>query len=477
LILNIDFNFLARVKKNLLILDFKKKIVRGGLFMEEVTKTKNEVLELVSEKNVDFIRLQFLDIVGTPKNIVIPAHRLQEAFDEGMPFDASSIAGYATIEESDKIAIPTPESFVILPQEIEKRITAKINCDIYEPNGKRFIGDTKYILEKTVKKAKDMGYIFYTGPECEFFLFKKDGDNASLIPNDYAGYFDLSHRDLAEGVRADISTALNKIGINTYTLHHEVAPGQHEINFHYDDAITTADRIISLKYITKVIATKHGLHASFMPKPLFNEAGSGMHTHQSLFSLKGENLFYDPSNKHQLSTTALYYIGGLLRYVKEMSAILNPTVNSYKRLVPGYEAPTYISWANRNRSALIRIPSKKGVGTRCELRNPDLSGNPYLQFAVMLAAGLQGIIEKIEPYDSVEKNVYSLSDKERQKYNISNLPESLGHALSFMQESTFLKEVLGEHIFENFLYVKKNEWNQYRMQVTKWEIDRYMPIL
>ncbi|MFO7677784.1 MAG: type I glutamate--ammonia ligase [Thermoplasmatota archaeon] len=445
--------------------------------MQEVKKNIDDILGLVTEKKVMFIRLQFLDIVGIPKNIVIPAHRLEEAFSDGIPFDASSIAGYATIEESDKIAKPDAKSFVIFPESIEKRITAKINCDIYEPNGKRFLGDTKYILEKTVAKAKEMGYIFYTGPECEFFLFKKEGDNSSLIPNDHAGYFDLSHRDLAEGVRADISTVLHYMGITTYTSHHEVAPGQHEINFNYDDAITTADRIISLKYVTKVIATKHGLHASFMPKPIFGEAGSGMHTHQSLFSLKGENVFYDSSAKNQLSKTALYYIGGLLTYIKEISAILNPTVNSYKRLVPGYEAPTYISWANQNRSALIRIPSKKGVGTRCELRNPDLSGNPYLQFSVMLAAGLQGIIDKIEPYDSVERNVYSLSDKEREKYNISHLPESLGHALSFMQESSFLKDLLGNHVFHNFLHVKKNEWDQYRMQVTKWEVDRYLPIL
>ena len=445
--------------------------------MELLLKTKNDVFDIVNEQKIVFVRLQFVDILGTPKNIVIPVSRLDEALDEGIPFDASSIAGYATIEESDKIAKPDPKSFVILPESIEKRKTAKLNCDIYEPNGKRFDGDTKFVLEKVVKKVKEMGYIYNTGPECEFFLFKKDGENSTLIPNDYAGYFDLSHRDLAEGVRADISLVLDDMGINTYTSHHEVSPGQHEINFHYDDAITTADRVITLKYITKVIATKHELHASFMPKPLFGVNGSGMHTHQSFFTLDGKNAFYDPNNKHQLSTVARYFIAGLLKYIKEICVVLNPTVNSYKRLVPGFEAPTYISWANRNRSALIRIPSRHGKSTRCELRNPDLSGNPYLQFAVMLAAGLKGIKEKMDPPEPVEKNIYSLSEKEREKYGIEHLPESLGHALSLMSESSLLRATLGDHVYHNFLHVKHQEWGAYRTRVTKWEIDKYLSVL
>ena len=440
-------------------------------------KTNEDVLNIAKKEKVIFIRLQFVDILGMPKNIVIPLNRLEEALNDGMPFDASSIAGYATIEESDKIARPDPVSFVILPDEIEKRKTAKLNCDIYEPSGKRFEGDCKYILEKVVNKAKNMGYIYNTGPECEFFLFKKDGNQSTLTPNDAAGYFDLSHRDLAEGVRADISIALDEFGIDTYTSHHEVSDGQHEINFKYADALTTADRVITLKYVTKVIAKKHELHASFMPKPLFGSNGSGMHTHLSLFNLKGKSVFHDPNDKKELSKTARYFIGGLLKYVKEMTAILNPTVNSYKRLVPGYEAPTYISWANRNRSALIRIPTGGGNKTRCELRSPDLSGNPYLQFAVMLAAGLNGIEEKIIPPNPVEKNIYALSEKEMRKYKIHHLPESLGHALSFLEESKLMKETLGNHIFENFLHVKKSEWNKYRTQVTPWEIDKYLQIL
>lgn len=449
----------------------------GGEDMLFDIKSKSDVLDIVKEKDIIFIRLQFVDILGVPKNIVIPSSRLEEAMDDGIPFDASSIAGYATIEESDKIAKPDPKSFVTLPESVEQRKTAKLNCDIYEPSGKRFPGDTKYILEKMVNKAKKLGYIYNTGPECEFFLFKKNGEYSTLTPNDYAGYFDLSHRDLAEGVRADISLALEEVGINVYTSHHEVSSGQHEINFHYDNAVMTADRVITLKYITKVIATKHNLHASFMPKPIYGLNGSGMHTHQSLFTFNDKNAFYDGRDKHQLSKIGKYFIAGLLAYVKELCAILNPTVNSYKRLVPGFEAPTYISWANRNRSALIRIPSKRGKSTRCELRNPDLSGNPYLQFAVMLAAGIKGIEEKLELPDPVEKNIYALSEKERKSHGIEHLPESLGHAISLMSDSELVRDVLGDHVFNNFLHVKQKEWGNYRTQVTKWEIDKYLPIM
>ena len=415
--------------------------------MDYKFKDKEDVLRFAEKENIIFIRLQFIDILGFPKNIVIPINRLEDALDNGIPFDGSSIAGYATIEESDKIAKPDPQSFIVIPEEIEKRKTARLNCDIYEPDGSRFVGDTKYVLEKTVNKAKKMGYIYNTGPECEFFLFKKDNDEYTTNPNDAAGYFDLSHRDLAEGVRADISIALDSFGIKTYTSHHEVSDGQHEINFRYDDALTTADRVITLKYVTKVIARKHNLHASFMPKPIFGLNGSGMHTHLSLFTLDGENAFFDSSDKDQLSKTSRFFIGGLLKYIKEITAILNPTVNSYKRLVPGYEAPTYISWANRNRSALIRIPTGRGNSTRCELRSPDLSGNPYLQFAVMLSAGLKGIEEKIIPPDPIEKNIYSLSKDEREKYGIRHLPESLGHAIGLMEDSGLLMETLGDHIF------------------------------
>ena len=441
------------------------------------TMNKETVLATVRENNVRFIRLQFVDILGTPKNIVIPVNGLESALDEGVPFDASSIAGYATIEESDKIAKPDPSSFVILPENVEERRTAKLNCDIYEPNGKRFEGDVKYILEKMVDKTTNLGYIYNTGPECEFFLFKKNGGNSSVIPNDTAGYFDLSHRDLAEGVRADIALALEAVGIQPYTAHHECADGQQEINFHYADAITTADRVITLKYITKVIATKHDLHASFMPKPLYGQCGSGMHTHQSLFTLDGSNAFYDATDKNQLSPIAYHFIAGLLKYIRDLSCVLNQTVNSYKRLVPGYEAPTYIAWANRNRSALIRIPSKRGKSTRCELRNPDVACNPYLAFSLMLAAGLRGIEDKLEPPAPIEKNIYALSEEERQKYGVEQLPESLGHAVAVMSKSDLVRETLGDHIFENLIHVKRKEWDAYRLQVTKWELETYLPVL
>jgi len=435
--------------------------------MDLITENENNALNIIKDQGIEFVRLQFVDILGAPKNIVIPSARLEEALEEGIPFDASSIAGYATIEESDKIAKPDPNSFVVLPLCIEKRKTAKLNCDIYEPNGKRFPGDVKYILEKTVEKLQNLKYVYNTGPELEFFLFKREGGNSTLIPNDHAGYFDLSHRDLAEGVRADVSLALEEVGIQTYTSHHEVASGQHEINFHYADAITTADRVITLRYITKVIAIQHNLHASFMPKPFYGLCGSGMHTHQSLFTYDGENAFYDPNDKNQLSVIAYHFIAGLLKYIKEI----------FKRLVPGYEAPTYISWANRNRSALIRIPSKRGKSTRCELRNPDVSCNPYLAFSVMLAAGLKGIEEKLYPPEPIEQNIYALSEKEREEYGIEQLPDSLGSALSLMSKSELVKTTLGDHVFENFLHVKKKEWSEYRTQVTKWETDKYLPII
>jgi glutamine synthetase len=439
--------------------------------------TKEKIINETIEKNVLFIRLQFLDILGSPKNIVIPANRLEDALNDGIPFDGSSIVGYATIEESDKIAKPNTNSYVILPETLEKRKTARLICDIYEPDGSRSPADTKYALERVMGQTQKHGYIFNTGPECEFFLFKKNGEESTLIPNDSAGYFDLSHRDLAEGVRADISLALEEMGIQTHTFHHEVSDGQHEINFKYDDAITTAENVITLKYVTKIIANKHNLHASFMPKPIFGLNGSGMHTHMSLLNSKGENVFFDENNEFNLSDVARSFIAGLLKYIKEITGILNPTVNSYKRLVPGYEAPTYISWANRNRSALIRIPAGTKQGVRCELRSPDLSGNPYLQFAVMLAAGLHGIEHNLTLREPIEKNIYQLTKIQKEKYGIERLPESLGHALAVIKESSLVKETLGSHIYENYIHVKKEQWEDYRKQVTPWEISKYLSLI
>lgn len=438
--------------------------------------TVAKILEEAKSEKAEFVRLQFTDILGTPKNIVIPGWRLEEALDEGIPFDASSIIGYATIEESDLVAKPVLSSFAILPDTLEKRNTARVNCDIYTPEGNRFTGDPKYVLERVINKAKGMGYDFNTGPECEFFLLKMEDGKPTTIPNDRGGYFDLSPLDLAENVRGDICSTLEKLGFQVYTSHHECAAGQHEINFQYADALTTADRVVTLRYVAKVIALRHNLHATFMPKPIFGVNGTGMHTHMSLFT-NGSNVFLDESAEHQLSQTALNYIGGLLKYSKETAAVLNSWVNSYKRLVPGFEAPTYIAWATENRSALIRIPAKRGKGTRVELRNPDPAGNPYLQFAVMLASGLKGIEKKIEPPEPVEKDIYALSPRERELMGVETLPTNLGHALSFVEKSELMLETLGPHIFNNYLYLKNAEWSEYRTQVTGWERDKYLSIL
>ncbi len=434
---------------------------------------KENILKLAIEYKLEYLRLQLTDILGQPKNIVIPVRRLEEILDDGIAFDASSITGYATIEESDLIARPVLDSFCILPDELEKRPAARIICDIYNPDGERFPGDPKYVLERVVEKATEMGYEFNTGPECEFFLFKIIDGQVTTMPNDNGGYFDLSPLDLAENVREDICSTLEKLGFKVYTSHHECASGQHEINFQYADALTTADRVVTLRYVAKAIALKYNLHATFMPKPIFGVNGTGMHTHQSLFR-NGKNIFHDPNGMEELSETALHYIGGLLKYSKEIAAILNSKVNSYKRLVPGYEAPTYIAWSTENRSALIRIPARRGNATRIELRNPDPAGNPYLQFAVMLAAGLKGIENKIAPPDAVQKDIYSLTQRERELYKIDTLPANLGHALSFMEKSELMLETLGAHIFDNYLYIQNREWNEYRTQVTKWEIDRYL---
>ncbi len=435
--------------------------------------SKDRVLESAAKNKLEYIRLQLTDILGTPKNIVIPIRRLEEILDDGIAFDASSIIGYATIEESDLIARPVLDSFCILPEELEKRPAARMICDIYNPDGGRFPGDPKYVLERVVQKASAMGFEFNTGPECEFFLFKILDGQLTTVPNDNGGYFDLSPLDLAENVREDICSTLEKLGFQVYTSHHECAAGQHEINFHYADAITTADRVVTLRYVAKAIALKYNLHATFMPKPIFGVNGTGMHTHMSLFR-NGGNIFHDKKGPEELSQTAMHFIGGLLKHSKEMAAILNSKVNSYKRLVPGYEAPTYIAWSTENRSALIRIPAKRGNSTRVELRNPDPAGNPYLQFAVMLASGLKGIETRIEPPEPVHKDIYSLTQRERELYKIDTLPYNLGHALSFMEKSELMLETLGAHIFENYLYIQNREWNEYRTQVTKWEIDRYL---
>lgn len=435
------------------------------------------IIEEAKAKKVENIRLQFTDILGFPKNIVIPDWRLEEALDEGIAFDASSIVGYATIDESDLIARPDLVSWTIMPASLEKRVTATVNCNIFEPSGDRYAGDPKYVLERQIQKARDMGFNMQNfGPECEFFLLKIKDGLITHQPNDRGGYFDLSPLDLAESVRGDISAILQQMGFQVYTTHHEVSPGQHEINFKYADPLTTASRVVTLKYIAKVVALKHDLHATFMPKPIYGMNGTGMHTHMSLVGPEG-NAFFDPDDRHQLSRVAYQYIAGLLKYSQEINGVLNSWVNSFKRLVPGFEAPCYIAWAMQNRSALIRIPAKRGEGTRVEVRNPDPAGNPYLQFAVMLAAGLKGIEDRLEAPEPVEADIYKLSKENRDEMGIESLPRNLGHALYHMEKGTLAREVLGPHIYKNFYHLKKQEFDEYRTQVSAWEIEKHLPIL
>ncbi len=436
---------------------------------------QDEVLRIVKERGIKNVHLQFMDILGQVKSVMIPVAMLEKALSEGIVFDGSSIVGYATIDESDMRAMPDPVTLQILPDEPQ---SATIICDIHTSEGRRFEGDPRYVLQKVLKEAEDMGYRFCTGPEFEFFLLKMKDGRPVLEPNDHAGYFDYGPIDQGEKVRSDIISMLSEMGYNPEAAHHEVAPGQHEIDLRYDYALTIADRILTLKATIKRVALRHGLYATFMPKPFYGMNGTGMHVHQSLLSRDGrENEFYDPDGEWGLSDTALHYIAGLLDHAEEMAAVLNSWVNSYKRLVPGYEAPVYISWANRNRSALIRVPAGRGMKTRFELRNPDPAGNPYLQFAVMLSAGLDGINKKMEPPEPVEKNIFRMSEKERRELGIKSLPESLGEALHHFSHSELMRRVLGGHLFTHFLHVKRREWEEYRAHVTRWELDNLLPIL
>lgn len=437
---------------------------------------KNNILKKMDKKKVKFIQLTFTDILGTVKNVTIPANKLDKGLDEGIFFDGSSVLGYATIEESDMRLMPDPSTFLILPWTNNDMKTARFICNIYDSSGKRFEGDPRYVLEKVVKKAKKMGYTANAGPEYEFFLLRTD-EKGNPVPeaSDSGRYFDLM-RDKGDNVRKEIVMYLNEMNFDVEASHHEVAPGQHEIDLTYSDIMTSADRVTMMKYVAKIVALKHNLYATFMPKPLFSENGSGMHVHLSLVKNR-KNAFHDPDKKYGLSKEAIYFIGGLLKYASETCCILNSSVNSYKRLVPGYEAPVYLSWANRNRSALIRVPSGREMKTRVEVRNPDPAGNPYLQFAVMLASGLKGIQKKISPPEPVEKDIYHLTHEERKKLGIGSLPGSLGEALSFMEKSKLVSEIIGEHLFKHYLYVKHKEWDEYRRRVTDWEIEKLLPIL
>jgi glutamine synthetase len=440
--------------------------------------TKDTVLKKAEELHVKFVKLQFTDVFGTTKNVAIPVKQLEKALNNEIMFDGSSIEGFVRIEESDMYLKPDINTFTLIPWQSEYGNVARLICDVYNPDGTPFEGCPRNTLKKVIKEAESMGYTMNAGPEAEFYLFERnDDDLPTTHSKDHGGYFDLSPVDMGDEVRRAMVTALEDMGFEIEASHHEVGEGQHEIDFKYAPALTTADNIVTFKFVVRKIAMQYGLHATFMPKPLFGKAGSGMHTHQSLF-LKGKNVnaFYDENGKYQLSKTALYYIGGLLAHARGYAAITNPLVNSYKRLVSGYEAPVYIAWSEKNRSPLVRIPARRGLGTRAELRCPDPACNPYLALAVTLKAGLDGIKKKIDPGEPVNLNIYHLTEKQKKDLNIKSLPSSLDEALDELEADEVIRSALGEHIYENYMKAKRIEYNEYRIQVHRWEIEKYLSI-
>lgn len=436
--------------------------------------TKDDIIRLVEEEDVEFIRLQFTDMFGNLKNIAVTANQLERALDNKCMFDGSAIDGFVGIEESDMCLHPDLSTVEIFPWRPQQGKVARLLCDIYKPDGTPFEGDPRQVLKKAIKDAADMGYTFEVGPECEFFLFNTD-ENAmpTTETREQATYFDIGPLDGGENARRDIVMTLEDMGLIIEASHHEIAPAQHEIDFRYDEALATADNIMTFKLAVRTIAKRHGLHATFMPKPKFGVNGSGMHINMSL-TKDGRNIFEDRTDPHGLSREAYYFIGGIMKHIKGMAAITNPLVNSYKRLVPGFAAPVYIAWSATNRSSLIRIPSEGGSGTRIELRSPDSAANPYLTLAVCLKAGLDGIINQIEPPASVDCNIYNMSDEDRRTLGIENLPGTLKEAVEELKKDTFIKEVLGRHIADNYIAAKEAEWQKYRASVSEWEIQEYL---
>lgn len=436
--------------------------------------TKREIMELVEEEDVEFIRLQFTDMFGMFKNVAITSSQLEKALDNKCMFDGSSIDGFVRIEESDMYLYPDLDTLEIFPWRPQQGKVARLICDIYRPDGTPFEGDPRYILKRVLQEAQEMGYTFNAGPECEFFLFHSDDDGLpTTLSHEKAGYFDMAPLDLGENARRDMVLTLEEMGFEIEASHHEVAPAQHEIDFKYGEALSTADNIMTFKLAVKTIAKRHGLHATFMPKPKFGVNGSGMHINMSL-SKDGKNVFADPKDALGLSRDAYYFIGGIIRHMKGMTAITNPLVNSYKRLVPGYEAPAYIAWSATNRSPLIRIPAARGEETRIELRSPDPAANPYLALAVCLAAGLDGIKNQITPPESVDKNIFHMTPEEKETEKIESLPANLREAILELEKDTFIRGVLGEHLAERYIKAKKAEWQDYTIQVTDWETEHYL---
>ncbi len=437
------------------------------------------LIKRIEADGVKLVELMFTDILGSLKSVTIPKERLKEALERGMWFDGSSIEGFARIAESDMFLKPDESTYAVLPWTGEGAATARIICDVFSPNGIQASCDPRNVLRKALQHASKLGFDFMVGPEMEFFLFKPNAGSLKPVPHDFASYFDFAPRDLASSVRNDIIFALEAMGITVETSHHEVAFGQHEINFRYDSALKAADNVFTFKHVAKNIAYSHELYATFMPKPVFGVNGTGLHVHQSLFNKEGKNVFFDKGDKYNLSKIAKHFIAGQLAHVKAMAAILCPTVNSFKRLVPGFEAPVYICWAQINRSALIRIPrysSGREQSTRVELRCPDPSCNPYLAFAVMLEAGLEGIERETELVDPLEEDVYSFKEGDIQKAGIETLPDSLKSALDELRKDSLMRKALGEELFERYIAIKKKEWREYSTQVTEWELKRYYEI-
>jgi glutamine synthetase len=439
-------------------------------------RTKKDVLSLVKEKNVSFIQFWFTDVLGILKSFAVTPSELEEGLEEGMGFDGSSIEGFARIEESDMIAMPEPSTFQFLPWRPHDRPVGRMFCDILQPDGSHYEGDPRYVLKRLTRKLSEMGYTAYMGPELEFFCFESPNSPAFI---DKGGYFDNRPLDMGSDLRREMIFALQDMGIRVEYSHHEVAPSQHEIDLRYDEALAMADKTMTYRIAVKEIALRKGLYATFMPKPVFGENGSGMHVHQSLF--RGDiNAFYDPGDRYNLSAVAKPYIAGIMRHAREMAAVTNQWVNSYKRLVPGYEAPVYISWARRNRSAMVRVPMYKPgkeQATRIEFRSPDPACNPYLAFAVMLAAGLKGIEKNYAFPDPIEEDIYEMDQAAREEAGITSLPGNLFEAIQEVENSELVRETLGEHIFNKFVANKKIEWDRYRTHVSQYEIEKYLPIL
>ncbi|WP_049937677.1 type I glutamate--ammonia ligase [Haloplanus natans] len=447
----------------------------GGL-----TATEQDVIDQIDEKNVDFLRLQFTDILGTVKNVSVPATQAEKAFTEGIYFDGSSIDGFVRIQESDMRLDPDPETFAVLPWrngDSDGGAAARLICDVVDTStGEPFSGDPRGVLKDAIERAEEMGYNVNMAPEPEFFLFEEDEDGrATTKTNDAGGYFDLAPKDLASDVRRDIIYGLESMGFDIEASHHEVAQGQHEINFTYDDALSTADNVATFRSVVRAIAAEHDLHATFMPKPIARINGSGMHTHMSLFTEDGENAFHDEDDEFNLSGTAKSYLAGILEHAPAITAIADPTVNSYKRLVPGYEAPVYVAWSDRNRSALIRKPAARvPAASRIELRSPDPSCNPYLAFAAMIHAGLDGIERDLDCPDPVRENIYEFDEAKREEYGITTLPSNLGEAVEAFEEDEVITSAMGDHVAEKFVEAKSQEFGEYIVEVSDWELDRYL---